>query len=96
MVCDRPPRLRRFGGFAPFYYWRTHPSCSRRGTPFPAIHSHLLRAPLQRITFVHKPRLFLPVSVVKSHHDVPILSGGNSLSECFCLTAGADLPGCQV
>ncbi len=20
------PRLRRFGGFAPFYYWRSHPS----------------------------------------------------------------------
>jgi len=25
--------LRRFGGFAPFSYWRSHPSCSRRGTP---------------------------------------------------------------
>src|SRR5882724_615404 len=25
----------RFGGFAPFSYWRSHPSCSRRGTPCP-------------------------------------------------------------
>jgi hypothetical protein len=28
--CERPPRLRRFGGFATFYYWRSHPS-SRGG-----------------------------------------------------------------
>src|SRR5258705_68347 len=28
-------RLRRFGGFASFSYWRSHPSCSRRGTPCP-------------------------------------------------------------
>ena len=28
--CERPPRLRRFGGFAPFSYWRSHPS-SRGG-----------------------------------------------------------------
>jgi hypothetical protein len=28
--CGRPPRLRRFGGSASFYYWRSHPS-SRGG-----------------------------------------------------------------
>src|SRR2546426_4764616 len=27
------PVCARFGCFAPFYYWRSHPSCSRRGTP---------------------------------------------------------------
>src|SRR2546425_601050 len=31
MVCERPPRLRRFGGFATFSYWRSHPSSGRRG-----------------------------------------------------------------
>ena len=25
------PRLRRFGGFAAVYYWRSHPSSQRRG-----------------------------------------------------------------
>src|SRR5204863_7862084 len=30
-VVDQPPRLRRFGGFAPFSYWRSHPSFKRRG-----------------------------------------------------------------
>src|SRR5262245_20652511 len=30
-ACERPPRLRRFGGFATFYYWRSHPSFARRG-----------------------------------------------------------------
>ena len=29
--CERPPRLRRFGGFATFSYWRSHPSFARRG-----------------------------------------------------------------
>src|SRR6266700_1927541 len=31
MACERPPRLRRFGGFAIFSYWRSHPSSGRRG-----------------------------------------------------------------
>ena len=30
MTCERPPRLRRFGGFATLYYWRSH--ASSRGT----------------------------------------------------------------
>ena len=29
--CERPPRLRRFGSFATFSYWRSHPSSVRRG-----------------------------------------------------------------
>jgi hypothetical protein len=29
--CERPPRLRRFGSFAIFSYWRSHPSSVRRG-----------------------------------------------------------------
>jgi len=29
-ACERPPRLRRFGGFATFYWCRSHPS-SRGG-----------------------------------------------------------------
>src|SRR5438445_1297285 len=31
MSCERPPRLRRFCGFATFYYCRSHPSFPRRG-----------------------------------------------------------------
>src|SRR5712691_11407000 len=30
-ACERPPRLRRFGGFATFYSCRSHPSFARRG-----------------------------------------------------------------
>src|SRR6266581_7084599 len=35
MACERPPRLRRFGGFATFSYWRSHPSSGRRGVSRP-------------------------------------------------------------
>src|SRR6266436_10100157 len=35
MACERPPRLRRFGGFATFSYWRSHPSSVRRGVSCP-------------------------------------------------------------
>jgi len=34
MACERPPRLRRFGGFATFSLWRSHPSFARRGMAF--------------------------------------------------------------
>jgi len=30
-ACERPPRLRRFGGFATFYWCRSHPCYARRG-----------------------------------------------------------------
>src|SRR6266446_6831173 len=29
---ERPPRLRRFGGFATFSYWRSHPSSWEEGS----------------------------------------------------------------
>jgi hypothetical protein len=34
LACERPPRLRRFGGFALFSLWRSHPSFARRGMAF--------------------------------------------------------------
>src|SRR5437867_5891257 len=34
-ACKRPPRPRRFGGFATFSYWRSHPSSGRRGVSRP-------------------------------------------------------------
>src|SRR5678809_157739 len=34
LACERPPRLRRFGGFATFSLWRSHPSFARRGMAF--------------------------------------------------------------
>src|SRR5881296_2597359 len=34
-ACERPPRLRRFGGFAISSYWRSHPSSGRRGVSRP-------------------------------------------------------------
>jgi len=39
------PVCARFGCFASFYYWRSHPSCSRRGTPLSCqfIHSFIER-----------------------------------------------------
>src|SRR5262249_22601039 len=49
--CERPPRLRRFGGFATYNYCPSHPSFARRGvgpsftTFFPAS-----RFPASRLT----------------------------------------------
>src|SRR6266403_1740500 len=42
-IHSQHPRLRRFG-MGRFSYWRSHPSCSRRGTPSP----HDLRSPEEK------------------------------------------------
>src|SRR4030095_11605674 len=34
LAFGRTPRLRRFGGFATFSLWRSHPSFARRGMAF--------------------------------------------------------------
>ena len=40
---NQPPRLRGFGGFASFYYWRSHPSLTKEGSApsprFPSVSS---------------------------------------------------------
>src|SRR4030095_8251710 len=56
LACERPPRLRRFGGFATFSLWRSHPSFARRGMAFERhsssfIHSLIPRLP-QSVRFV--------------------------------------------
>src|SRR6267142_1623566 len=36
------------GGFAAFYWWRVHPSCSRRGTPYRLDLSFCIKRPKRR------------------------------------------------
>src|SRR3989442_15781638 len=72
------------GGFAASSLWRSHPSSPRRGTPFPAIHSHLHRAPVSAVTDRrYRKRLFaqrfllpklpgaLITAVLATLHDLP-------------------------